>query len=405
MKKLILLFTLLMVIFFSSGFNVSATPVKPGTTYQPPFKESTDPISSPIGTDSSVNIQTPSKEGYHELLKVIIFPKELTSQQKYDWVNAYPALYPKLIQNEQEEYKKLYPSEYYNKVYAIGIDSVDTDTTSATKFPRDLINSSNLMWLMIPVALQSGQSPMQPGYFDIMTVANMPAIQAIFKTFAYTLCLLFIGINMISTTFRYEIFTYKGGAKILGQILLAKIWVDLSYKVCEWILAINNEIVNKIVKVSLSMTFFNGDFLPKPKKSSVPVIGPIIDFFNAIFNSFPMSIMAFIVTVAACIIIIKLMLRSIELAAMVAISPPFFACIAGGDSTIRYFKNFLNAFISLTVETIYMSIVYFVGSMWFKDVAANADNAFIQLLPNCLVIIGIAILIVKPPRMLRNLVS
>lgn len=402
MKKFILIFIMLITSFSVGLFPADASPVNPNKPDDLPGSVN-EPLNS-IADPSTLT--TPSKAGYIALSKRIVFPSELTKQQKFDWVNEYPALFNKLPPADKDEYKQLYPSEYYNKIYVTGVDeSIDVDTKDATKFSSDLISSSKMLWLMVPKAIISNQNPMYSGHFDIMSVANMPGMQAIFKTFAYSLCLLFIGINLLSTTLKYELFTTKGGVKIAGQILLAKIWVDLSYMVCKTILDINNGLVGRIVIQGITMNFFNNDLIPKVSKSKVPIIGPIIDFFKAFSNSIPMTIMGTLMTIAGAIVIIKLMLRSIELAAMVAMAPPFFACLAGGESTTRYFRNFITAFISLAVETIYIAIVYCVGSLWFTDVAIDPDNSFIALIPNCIAMIGIAILVAKPPRVFKNLIS
>lgn len=268
--------------------------------------------------------------------------------------------------------------------------------------------ATNGTWIVIEQQLRNfttlpvGKDSNPQTVIDIMGQAEKYSV--IFRPMGYSLCLLFIGISLFSTTIKYELMTFKGGAKIVAQVLFAKIWVDLSYKICEIIIKYNDEIVIKILDNmnQISLTIAEPDINP----SKIWVIGPVIDWFNAFIDYIPLVIIAAVMFIAGAIISIKLMVRVLEITLMVIVSPPFFACLAGGESTQRYFRNFIVNFVSIIIQTIFMSIVLLLGTSWWADMSSLKYTDFIiQFLPNLGLIMVICVMMVKPPRVLKNLIN
>ncbi len=111
------------------------------------------------------------------------------------------------------------------------------------------------------------------------------------------------------------------------------------------------------------------------------------------------------------IVMVKLVLRSIELALLMVISPAFFACLST-DVTKEYFKKFISVFIQVATQTLFMAIAMAVCSGHLNtkkqiDIGSYAEmaKAFIGISPTILIVIAMCVMMVKPPKVLTNLVK
>lgn len=228
------------------------------------------------------------------------------------------------------------------------------------------------------------------------------------RIFAYSLVLLFFAINLVEQTIKYEIFTAKGVLRIFGRLLLAKIIIDLSTKVCLLIISIIGSLTVKMLDtVNVSLNIFPEISL---KKSDVKVIGPILDAIVAVVVSIVLMIIIGVVLVCVSIVMVKLVLRSIELALLMVISPAFFACLST-DVTKEYFKKFISVFIQVASQTLFMAIALAVCSGHFNSPPVEIKNlsglavGLIRMSPNVLIAIAMCVMMVKPPKVLTNLVK
>ncbi len=243
------------------------------------------------------------------------------------------------------------------------------------------------------------------GMLPVDAFSTARTFEGVFKTLAYSICVLFFGLNILNTTIKYELFTFKGSMGVTMRVLFAKIWIDLSYKICEWIIELNDSIVSAIFNISGNSMFIK---LPEIEyeASDIKLIGPIIDALMIFFKSIPLLIFTVIFLIAAWIIIIKLMIRMIEIALMITVAPPFFACLAGGETTQRYFRNFMVTFTQVVVQTIFMAIVYGITSTWWTDIGNLSYQKFLEaFIPNLGIVFVMVIMIVKPPKILTNLIN
>ena len=229
------------------------------------------------------------------------------------------------------------------------------------------------------------------------------------RIFAYSLVLLFFAINLVEQTIKYEIFTAKGALKIFGRLLVAKIIIDLSVKICTLILSIIGGLTVKMLNnVDVTM-----DIYPKfsLEKSGVKIIGPILGAIAAAAISLVLVLVIGVVLVCVSIVMVKLVLRSIELALLMVISPAFFACLST-DVTKEYFKKFISVFIQVATQTLFMAIAMAVCSGHLNtkkqiDIGSYAEmaKAFIGISPTILIVIAMCVMMVKPPKVLTNLVK
>ena len=113
---------------------------------------------------------------------------------------------------------------------------------------------------------------------------------------------------------QFELVNYKGVIKILVGLLLAKLWVDLSTDIC--IALIDTSADEMIV-------FPSFDTL-KSTDTGLWIIGELLNQLLDIVLLAPIIIVALAILIICGLIMIKLMLRTFELALYCSVSPAFF---------------------------------------------------------------------------------
>jgi len=237
---------------------------------------------------------------------------------------------------------------------------------------------------------------------------NGQSLFNIFRIIGYSLVLVFFSANLIETTIKFEIFTLRGAVNIFGRLLIAKIIIDLSGKICLAIAEIANKINEQILINTVNTIWFDGMKINLPT-SDIWLVGPIIDYIVAMIMQGPVGLIMLTVLISSALILVKLLLRSFEMAMLVTVSPAFFACYSS-EVTKPYFKNFIVTFVQVTAQIIFMALVYYIGvdKITFAgrqlDSFADAAAWCVEMIPNTLVILAMAIMMIKPPRVLTNLI-
>lgn len=274
-----------------------------------------------------------------------------------------------------------------------------------------LIDTANQQWKMVSSAMKSVGITNEWGFSlnvsDYGESGTNHYIFDIFRTFAYSLVLVFFSANLIESSIKYEIFTLRGGANIFGRLLLSKVIIDKSGQICLAILnAIGGIATQILTKADATVELHIPDFKSSLVKSDIWIVGTLVDSISALVIAIPVAIVALIALIAACLVTIKLILRSIELCMMVAVSPTFFACFSS-DVSRPYFRNFIVTFIQVAIEILFMAVVYAVCASWittpFGGDTTNVVKWFMSFLPNALILLTMAILMVKPPKVLTGL--
>lgn len=238
---------------------------------------------------------------------------------------------------------------------------------------------------------------------------NGGELYGIFQIIGYSLVLLFFAVNLIENTIKYEIFTLKGGAQLFGRLIISKAVIDLSGKICIYILDICDNISKSIINAGADKLKLSVPNIATQAKNGTWIVGEIIDFIQAYNMLIPVLIILLAMIVVAAIILVKLILRSIELSLLVIISPTFFACYSS-ETTKPYFKNFILTFIQCAVQIIFISVVFHLSADWLYDIndvnsKLEAWKWFLTMLPKVLIALAIAIMMVKPPKVLTNLIK
>ena len=153
-----------------------------------------------------------------------------------------------------------------------------------------------------------------PWGFDLKGFVDLFA--PFFKTIGYGILVLLFGINLIHSAMQFELVNYKGVIKILVGLLLAKLWVDLSTDICI-------ALIDPFTSADEMIEFPSFDTL-KSTDTGLLIIGELLNQLLDIVLLAPIIIVALAILIICGLIMIKLMLRTFELALYCSVSPAFF---------------------------------------------------------------------------------
>lgn len=120
-----------------------------------------------------------------------------------------------------------------------------------------------------------------------------------------------------------ELLNYKGIIKILVGLLLAKLWVDLSTNICIAIIDTCTDIASSVFTQADEMIIFPSFDTLKSTNTGLWIIGELLNQFLDLIMLAPIIIVVVIILVICGLIMIKLMLRTFELALYCSVSPAF----------------------------------------------------------------------------------
>ncbi len=278
----------------------------------------------------------------------------------------------------------------------------------AKSFTDSVIKVIEDMWGLIPDYLQSEDKILGSYTLNIKGL-RYSTIYGIFVNVGYSLVLLFFAANLIENTIKYEIFTLKGGAILFGRLIISKVVIDLSVTICTYILNICNNISTEILLTAQTEIRFSTPNIESKSIGTLGLLGTMIDYYQAYVMLVPVLVIILIMFIAAILIIFKIVLRSIELSLLMIVSPAFFACYSS-EITKPYFKNFIMTFIQCALQIVFMSVVFALSANWLTDITTTDSSIeawawFLQVLPHALIALAFAIMMVKPPKVLTNLVK
>lgn len=152
--------------------------------------------------------------------------------------------------------------------------------------------------------------------------------------------------------------------------------------------------------------------LTGPDPSGLWIVAWIVDFFNQIGFLIIIGPVFLLLCATVLVILCKLFVRCFEIAMLECVAPVFFACMCG-KTTKEYFKRFIIAFLSTVLDVVFTGIIFYIYAKYLDGAFNNVDitdlgdimkmqNGFLSFL---LVSIGAFILMIKTPRVLKNLVA
>lgn len=194
------------------------------------------------------------------------------------------------------------------------------------------------------------------------------------------------------------------------RIVIAKKLIDNCPKICTSIIKIVRDTIGQMwetKEVDLS-DVMGKDILDKILnigQSKLPFIGEIVDAILALVTAVPIILMSLSAFIVGAIILVKILLWSVDMVILVSVSPAFVACWSS-DVTKQYFKNFIVTFIQASLQLLYMAIVFFVFKKFLATTVPDVDNMaiyMVRFVPNLIVMIAMAIMMIKPPKFLTNM--
>lgn len=311
-------------------------------------------------------------------------------------------------------------NDFYNTKTKAGQDE---DMLSLVDTTNTRVSAANTLWQMVGNVLgnggnmsildkeKNGKAPEIKLGVDVNDVTSKYNVflNGFMKTLAYSLVLIFFSVGLIESTIKYEIVTIKGAVAFGGRLLLAKIIIDCSTTVCVKIVGITEWICTNLASAGSAVPKLLALEAKKPKSSSLWVIGKIVDFFNSLTAITPILLITLTIIVISIAILIKLLIRNIQLCIFTITAPPFFATLAS-DTTKRYFHNYISAFLQCALQVAFMCIVWYVGVMLLNSHGISNDSLTdlatdTSLWRALIIYICMGILICKPPKFLSNALS
>lgn len=356
--------------------------------------------------DSNDKLLTETIYNYHfsEFQTAYDTAKDASNHDKSEYSTIY-----KNLDDEFTKLKTFFKSNEFRNYSPDG--NKDTDWTQPLQVTTFVFNcfTEFLKTVIDCFSLLGGNSSTTVAFFsgfDYQEVAQ--AIYPIFQAIAYTLIVLFVGVNAIESALQYEMFTLRGGIKIAARLIFAKIFVDLSLTICQ---SIGVGWMNDILKTAKDILDNLQLSLTGPDPSGLWIVGAIIDFINSVaFTAMILPIMLLLL-ILVFIILCKLFIRSFEIAMLQCVSPAFFACLCG-EATKEYFKKFILSYISVVLDVVFTAIIFYIyaqylsGFMQTMDISSANDMISMsgQAFSFVFVSLGAFILMIKTPRVLKNLV-
>ena len=304
----------------------------------------------------------------------------------------------------KNEIKQAYVSASYNPADAsisLYDDSFDIFTST---------------WNQIGILIKtigSGETDTSNWFGMSWTTDNMKAISdtvsVAMRSFAYAIAVIIFGLNISESALQFELTELKGWIKVFARLILVKFWIDLSANILIYILNMLNFLAKTIFDyftVSSVLPIFAVTYDNDVSNNNFNGLGSLINFVSSFIGILPVLILIGLLIFCVLSVVVKIIARAFELTALIAISPPFFACLVG-ENTKSYFKSFISAFLSTAAYTLYIAMVYAVATMWIAECTTtiHTTNPFLLILPVALIIIACCNLMRKPPKVLTSLIE
>ena len=324
--------------------------------------------------------------------------------------------YSKIYKNLDDEFTKLKTFFKSNEFRSYSPDGGENTDWSSPMAICNFIFDTFVNYLVMVIdcfSMLAGNGKTSVTFFsgfDYNQIAQV--IYPVFQAIAYALIVILVGVNAIESAFQYEMFTLRGGFKIAVRLIFAKVFVDLSLTICQSIISIGVGWTNQILELTKGILNDLQLTLTGPDASGLWIVGWIVDFFTGILFLVIIGPVAIALAIAAFCLMCKLFIRCFEIAMLQCVSPAFFACICG-EATKEYFKRFMISYLSVVLDVVFTAVVFYIYAQYLNgfitdisitkpDDILNTQMGFFSFI---FVSIGAFILMIKTPRVLKNLVA
>lgn len=324
------------------------------------------------------------------------------------------------IQKQRDSISSM--DELYNGLLASCNTMSDTVSSSDSVFV-DAINVIgnviNLMWNNLGMTITgatsaTGGSTITFGGHDIGASFDtfVDSAVVVTKAFGYGIAVICFGIGFTNEAVAFELSTERGWLKVLGQLLLAKIWVDVSVNICRGIYSIILSLASQIMSITPGVTLLQPVTSPSGDGAISSLLIWFTDLIGWLVPVLPLAAISIIILVCLCKMYIKLIVRNFEITCLMCVSPLFFATLAS-SATSSFFRRFISSFISVIAQILWMGITYSLTTTIISDITAPATsidivNVWVYIWDLVLVPIVLCAatnMIDKPSAELKNLIS
>lgn len=312
--------------------------------------------------------------------------------------------------------------ELYNGLLSSCNTMSDTVSSSGSKVV-DALNiigdGINLMWSDLGTTITgassaTGDSTITFAGHDIGASFDtfIDSAVVVTKAFGYGIAIICFGIGFTNEAVAFELGTERGWLKVFGQLLLAKIWVDVSVNICRGIYNIILSIASQIMSITPGVTLLQPVTSPSGDGAISSLLIWFTDFINWFVPVLPLAAISIIILVCLCKMYIKLIVRNFEITCLMCVSPLFFATLAS-SATSSFFRRFISSFISVIAQILWMGITYSLTTTIISDITAPATSIDIvnvwvyiwNLILVPIVLCAATNMIDKPSAELKNLIS
>ncbi len=312
--------------------------------------------------------------------------------------------------------------ELYNGLLSSCNTMSDTVSSSGSKVV-DAINvigdGINLMWgdlgtTITGASSTTGGSTITFAGHDIGASFDtfIDSAVVVTKAFGYGIAIICFGIGFTNEAVAFELSTERGWFKVLGQLLLAKIWVDVSVDICRGVYNIILSIASQIMSITPGVTLLQPVTSPSGDGAISSLLIWFTDLIGWLVPVLPLAAISIIILVCLCKMYIKLIVRNFEITCLMCVSPLFFATLAS-SATSSFFRRFISSFISVIAQILWMGITYSLTTTIISDITAPATsidivNVWVYIWDLVLVPIVLCAatnMIDKPSAELKNLIS
>lgn len=298
-------------------------------------------------------------------------------------------------------------------------DTVESNDSIFVDAINTIGDGLNLMWLDLGTTITGSTSPtgeVTINYSGHNLASSFDSFVdsavVVTKAFGYGVAIICFGIGFTNEAVAFELNTERGWFKVFGQLLLAKIWVDVSVEICRGIYATIQSLASQVIGVAPTINLLQ----PVTSSSGGGVISTVLtwlsDLVAMLVAALPLAIIAIVIMVCLCRIYIKLIVRNFEIACLMCVSPIFFATLAS-SATSHYFRKFISSLISVIAQVLWIGITYSLATNLISDITTSAGsidilNAWVyvwDLVLVTIILFAASDMIAKPSNELKNLIA
>lgn len=280
------------------------------------------------------------------------------------------------LRKEIDEYRELHNSLVLTSNEKSKV--ANSSNSAFVNFMNTIIDGLNNMWVSLGNTI-TGTTSTTTGELEITFAGNslstsfssfVTTATNITKVFGYSIAVICFGIGLMNEATAFELSTERGWFRVLGRLLLAKIWVDLSVSICKATFEIIQSIASQLIHLTTVSGFLKPLTVPASSNIFSEILMWISDLVSVLLSFIPLATVSILIMVCICRIYIKLIVRNFELTCLLSVSPLFFATLSS-NATSHYFRKFISSFLSVSAQMLWIGITYALTNNIVHDITSH----------------------------------